>query len=487
MNSKVSVKKNFVMNMFLTMSSIIFPVITFPYVSRILLPEGTGKVTFAVSFIAYFNLISQLGIPTYGIRACAKVRDNKCELTRVAHELLLINQVMCIFSYIILGLVLIFIPRFRQDRLLYIIISFTVFLSAIGMEWLYKGLEQYTYITVRSVIFKFIALLATFLLIHTKKDYVIYGGISIFASSASNVLNFINAHKYIGFKPIGGYDIKRHLKPVLVFFALSCAATIYSNLNAVMLGLVNTDADVGYYNAAIKIKTILVSVVTSLGAVLLPRASYYLEHNEVRKYISMTQKALRFVLIFATPISVYFILYAKEGILFLSGNAYEKSILPMQIVMPTVFLIGLNDIMGTQILVPKGKEKYFFFFFFIAALVDLILCFILLDPYASVGSAIGLLSAEATVTFILFLFVKREMGNVFKNLNYYQVLIGCMIAGASSLVAKFLPYGSFVKLAISSIVFGLVYFGFMIILRNDIMIEIIETSVNMIKNKLDFI
>ena len=172
MNSKVSVKKNFVMNMFLTMSSIIFPVITFPYVSRILLPEGTGKVTFAVSFIAYFNLISQLGIPTYGIRACAKVRDNKCELTRVAHELLLINQVMCIFSYIILGLVLIFIPRFRQDRLLYIIISFTVFLSAIGMEWLYKGLEQYTYITVRSVIFKFIALLATFLLIHTNIYYL---------------------------------------------------------------------------------------------------------------------------------------------------------------------------------------------------------------------------------------------------------------------------------------------------------------------------
>ena len=143
--------------------------------------------------------------------------------------------------------------------------------------------------------------------------------------------------------------------------------------------------------------------------------------------------------------------------------------------------------MGTQILVPKGKEKYFLLAEIIAALVDLILCFILLDPYASVGSAIGLLSAEATVTFILFLFVKREMGNVFKNLNYYQVLIGCMIAGASSLVAKFLPYGSFVKLAISSIVFGLVYFGFMIILRNDIMIEIIETSVNMIKNKLDFI
>ena len=171
-----SIKINFIMNMILTMSSFIFPLITFPYVSRILLPVGTGKVSFATSLISYFSMFAQLGIPTYGIRVCAKVRDNREELTRTVQELLTINLVMSVLSYIALFIVLTFVPRLQADKPLYIIMSFTIILTSIGMEWLYKALEQYMYITVRSVIFKFIALIAMFLLIHEQQDYVIYGG-----------------------------------------------------------------------------------------------------------------------------------------------------------------------------------------------------------------------------------------------------------------------------------------------------------------------
>lgn len=163
------------------------------------------------------------------------------------------------------------------------------------MEWLYKALEQYTYITIRSVIFKFIALIAMFLLIHQQSDYIIYGAISIFASSASNIFNFFNVHKYISLRPVGEYNFKQHLKAVSVFFALSCAATIYVNLDTVMLGFMKTNVDVGYYNAAVKIKTILVSIVTSLGTVLLPRASYYVEHGLKEDFYRITKKAINFV------------------------------------------------------------------------------------------------------------------------------------------------------------------------------------------------
>lgn len=131
------------------------------------------------------------------------------------------------------------------------------------MEWLYKALEQYTYITVRSIIFKLIAVVAMFVLVHEQKDYVIYGGISILAASASNVFNFFHAHKYVSIKPVGSYNFRQHLKPIVIFFAMSCAATIYTNLDTVMLGFMTSDAEVGYYNAAVKIKSILVSVVTS--------------------------------------------------------------------------------------------------------------------------------------------------------------------------------------------------------------------------------
>lgn len=203
--------------MLLTMSSFIFPLITFPYVSRILLPEGTGKVSFATSLISYFSMFAQLGIPTYGIRACAKVRDNREELTRTAQELLIINLIMSVVLYIVFFGAILLVPRLHNERNLYVIVSCTIILTSIGMEWLYKALEQYTYITLRSVLFKFIALIMMFLLIHKKSDYLLYGGISIFAASASNIFNFINVHRFIDLRPVGNYNFKRHLKPIITF------------------------------------------------------------------------------------------------------------------------------------------------------------------------------------------------------------------------------------------------------------------------------
>ena len=149
MRKKASLKINFIMNSILTMSQFIFPLITFPYISRILLPVGTGKVSFATSIVSYFALFAQLGIPTYGIRACAKVRDDKKELTRTVQEIFIINLVMSLITYVVFFFAIYYVPRLRQDKELLMIIGLTIFFNAIGMEWLYKALEQYTYITIR--------------------------------------------------------------------------------------------------------------------------------------------------------------------------------------------------------------------------------------------------------------------------------------------------------------------------------------------------
>ena len=291
----------------------------------------------------------------------------------MAQELLIINIIMSMISYMVLIILLFYVPKFRCEKELYVILSFNIILTSIGMEWLYKALEQYTYITVRSVIFKFIALIFMFFLVHKQTDYVIYGGITIFAASASNILNLINAHKFINLKPVGNYNFRRHLKPVLIFFAMSCATTIYTNLDTVMLGFMTTDTDVGYYNAAVKIKVILVSVVTSLGTVLLPRASYYIQRGELKEFHRITRKALNFVFLMATPLFVYFIYFAKEGIFFLSGNNYVGSIIPMQVIMPTLLLIGITNILGIQILVPTGREKIVLYSEIVGAVVDVII------------------------------------------------------------------------------------------------------------------
>lgn len=471
---KKSIKLNFIMNIILTMSSFIFPLITFPYVSRVLLPVGTGKVSMATSVITYFSMFAQLGIPTYGIRACAKVRDNREKLSKVAQELLIINIIMSMISYMVLIILLFYVPKFRCEKELYVILSFNIILTSIGMEWLYKALEQYTYITVRSVIFKFIALIFMFFLVHKQTDYVIYGGITIFAASASNILNLINVHKFINLKLVGNYNFRRHLKPVLIFFAMSCATTIYTNLDTVMLGFMTTDTDVGYYNAAVKIKVILVSVVTSLGTVLLPRASYYIQRGELKEFHRITRKALNFVFLMATPLFVYFIYFAKEGIFFLSGNNYVGSIIPMQVIMPTRLLIGITNILGIQILVPTGREKIVLYSEIVGAVVDVIINALLIPVYASTGAAIGTLVAELAVFIVQYMTLKNEVHDSFKQIHFIKITIALVLASLASLWIKGLGWGDFAMLVISAILFFGVYGITLLILKEEMILEILE-------------
>ena len=491
MAKSTSIKRNFVMNALLTMSTFIFPLITFPYVSRILGPLGTGKVSLATSVVSYFTMFAQLGITTYGIRSCAKVRDNKEELTRTSHELLMINMITTAISFVSFIIALIFIPRLREERTLYIIVSLNIILSSLGMEWLYKALEQYTYITVRSIIFKFISFIGMFLLIHSEKDYVIYGGLTIFAGCASNVLNLINVRKYIYIKSVGNYNLKRHIKAVWVFFAMACATTIYTHLDTVMLGFMKTDEDVGFYNAAVKIKSILVSVVTSLGTVLLPRASYYIKNNMIDEFHRITNKALNFVFLLASPLLVYFMIFAKQGILFLSGNDYLNAVFPMQIIMPTLLLIGITNILGIQILVPLGREKIVLYSEIAGAVVDLVLNAILIPLMASSGAAIGTLVAEIVVLIVQVIALNTEVKEAFRKVSYLRIVIGLLLAGLVSFWTKLLPLytyfnttmASFLMILISGCLFFLMYGIVMLITKEPLVAEITGQLVAKLKRR----
>ncbi len=483
MEKQKSLKVNFIMNVILTMSSFIFPLITFPYVSRVLMPVGTGKVSFATSLISYFSMFAQLGIPTYGIRACAKVRDNREELTRTAHELLFINLIMSAISYVALFFALAFVPRLQDDRTLYVVVSFTIILTSIGMEWLYKALEEYVYITVRSIIFKAVALVAMFLLIHSESDYVIYGGISIFAASASNILNFINAHRYIDMKPVGNYNMRRHLKAVAIFFAMACATTIYTNMDTIMLGFMTTDEDVGYYNAAVRIKSILVSVVTSLGTVLLPRVSYYVEHKMLDDFKRVTQKAINFVFILASPMALYFILYARQGVLFLSGSEYEGSIIPMMVIMPTLLLIGLTNIMGIQILVPLGEELKVLYSEIAGAVANVIVNAVLIPRMQSTGAAIGTLVAETVVLIVQCWELRGRMSGSFRAVRYWKIIVGMILGTAISFWVVTLGLSNIVTLVITAILFFVAYGVFLLVTKETLTVEIFGQVMERIRRK----
>ncbi|WP_329886188.1 flippase [Pseudoramibacter faecis] len=468
---KVSIKRNFLMNSLLTLSSFIFPMITFPYISRILLPAAIGRVSYATSLVVYFNLIAQLGIPTYGIRACAQVRDDKLKLTRVVQELFIINLLMSGLVYILFFGLLVLVPQLQDDRMLYIVMSSAILFNALGIDWMYQGLEQYAYITKRSILFKFFALIMMFAFIHQPGDYIIYGGISIFASSASNILNFMNARKFILMKYVGGYQFKRHFRAIGIFFAMSCATIIYTNLDTIMLKWLTTNIDVGYYNTAVRVKTILVGIVTSLGAVLLPRASYYVENQMLEDFRRVSKKAINFVVVFASPISLYFILFAKPSIYLLSSSAFAGAIKPMQIIMPTVMLIGITNILGIQILVPLGRQKIIMWSEIAGAGIDFLVNWLLIPKYASAGAAFGTLLAEIIVLVIQFVSLRQEIKFIYRQIYFGKIglalLAGCIFSfWALKVSPVFIVHfgnimGNLMTLILS---FGLFFAGYIMIL-----------------------
>ncbi len=452
-----TVKFNFFMNIILTASSFIFPMITFPYVSRILLPEGVGRVNFVAAIASYFTMFAMLGVPTYGVRACAKVRDDKEELSRTVQEILIINMVVGVLAYAVYFLAVWNIPRLRSDATLFYIMGAAIGLNVIGVEWMYKGLEEYSYITIRSLLFKLVSLILMFLFVKGRGDYVIYGAVSLLASTGSNVLNLLRLSRHIILRPVGGYRFRRHLKSIVVFFLMSVATTVYTNLDTVMLGFMKTDAEVGYYSAAVKVKNILVSMVTALGTVLLPRVSYYIEHKMEEEFVRISQKALNFVVVAALPLMIYFMIYAEESVLLLSGDAFAGAVLPMQIIMPTVFFIGITNMLGIQILVPLDKENLVFCSVLAGAIVDLLINAACIPFMASAGAALGTLIAEFVVLVVQIIMLRDRIGQFTQSLQVGKILAATISAALGCFWVKKLQLSCFFTLFISALFFFGIY------------------------------
>lgn len=467
-----SVKFNFIMNFLLTASSIIFPLITFPYVSRILGAAGNGKVAFATSVLSYFTMFASLGIPTYGIRICAQMREDKEKLSRTVQELLIINTITLAIVYAVFVVLVFFVPEFSQERELLYISSITMVLNVFGVSWLYSALEQYAFITTCSLIFKVISIIMMFAWVKNPKDYIIYGAITVFASSGSYVMNFISLHKYVTLKKSGRYDFKKHIRPVVIFFAMSAAISVYTNLDVVMLRFIKDDAEVGYYNAAIKVKTILVSLITSLGTVLLPRLSYYAEQKDKQAFYKTIVKAFNFVVVFASSVMMYFMLFAKETILVLSGEEFLASIPAMILLMPTVLLIGLSNITGIQILTPLGKEKEVLISIVWGAVLDFVLNLVLIEKYGAAGAAFATLLAELVVLVVQCIYLRESLSSILKSVSIGKTLIALITASVVVIFLKMnltmIPFG---VICIAGIVFYGVYGLLLLVMKEPFVME----------------
>ena len=479
-----SVKYNFIMNAILTVAGIIFPLITFPYISRVLLVEGSGKVAFATSVVTYFTMFASLGIPTYGVRACAIVRDNKEKLSKTVQELLIISGGTTLLTYIVFGISLFVIPEFAQERTLLLIAGLGIGLNTIGVQWLYNALEQYSYITTCSILFKVIGMILMFLLVKESSDYQIYGGVYVIASFGSYVLNFICLRKFVTFQKTGTYQFKQHLKHIMVFFAMSAGASIYLNLDVVMLRFLQSNEAVGYYNAGIKVKTVLVTCVTSLGTVLLPRLSYYIETADKKAFQLMVGKAFRFVFVAASAVTVCFSIFARESILLLSGEAFLPAVGPMMILMPTVLLIGLSNVTGIQILTPNGREREVMYSIWGGAILDFVLNLIVIPKFSANGAALSTLLAEGMVLLLQCWFLRDVLWSYIRQVQCWKIVIALAVASVMTIPVKiWIDSGVFVTLLVSAIVFFGGYAVVLLLLKEPFVSEILNSGIHAIVRK----
>lgn len=471
-----SIKFNFIMNFILTASSILFPLITAPYILRVLGPTGNGKVDSAAAILTYFTMFASLGIPTYGIRACAKVRDDKEKLSKTVQELMIINAVSTLFIYLVfLGMVF-FVPQFAEDRTLLMINSISMVLNVIGVTWFYSAVEQYAYITTCSIVFKLISVVLMFLAVKNPEDYVKYASITVFAASASYLFNFYNLRKYISFRKTGVYEFKKHIKPILIFFATSAAISVYTNLDVVMLRFMRGNTEVGYYTTAIKVKNLLVSLITSLGTVLLPRLSYYIQKGEKEAFEKMIVKAFNFVMLIGVSVSLYFVVMAKESILLLAGKDYGASVVPMQILMPAVLFIGLSNITGIQVLTPKGEEIKVLYSIIWGAVLDFLLNLLLIGKYGAAGAAFATLAAEFVVLAVQAVYLRDMLKRTVRKIGFKENLVSAVTAGIALLAVKrTLKLPVFPSLVVTAVTFFGVYGCMLLIQKEKFAFEILQT------------
>lgn len=389
-----SLRKNAFLNIVYKLSSILFPLITYPYVSRILLADNLGRVSFFTSLTNYMLMIGSLGISTYGIRIVAKTRNNKRELSVVVKELLIINLVVTFIASLFLIASIIFVEKFQKNLLLMFISLCQILIAPLGMEWLYGGLEQYEYIAKRSITMKIISLIFIFLFVHEKEDYIIYAAILMLGYIGNYICNFVYSKKFIDYSIKQKWKLKRHLKAVLILFASILAINIYTNVDTLMLGFIKGDRAVGLYDVACKGKLVLLSLINAISTVLFPRLSYYLAEKDIVSYNKVLKKSISVIMGIAIHLSIFFVIEAKDVVIFLGGNAYEDATLCMQILMPILIISGFSNITGNQILLPHGKDISYMRAVMTGAIVDIILNLFFMPRYSLYGAAFATLMAE---------------------------------------------------------------------------------------------
>ena len=391
-----SLKKNFIYNAILTMSGYIFPLMVYPYVSRVLGVANIGACNFVDSIVEYFTILSMMGMNTIGIREIAKCKNDQQKLDNVFSQLFSLNTLTTITAIIILIIATNIVPKFAPYKdLLYIGVG-KLFFNYMLINWFFQGLENFKYIAARTIFVKILFVISVFLFVNNEIDVKLYYFLVALTWAGNGIINFIYAKKYVSFN----FTLKINKAIIGSFFILGVywfMNSMYTTLNVAFLGFATNDIEVGYYTTANKLLTVIMTMFTALTSVMVPRVSVALKSNDNSEAKALIRKAINALMLFAIPLIFFVFPFSQELIYLMSGKGYEGATTPLQIMTPLFFLVGYDQIIVLQTLLPMGKDKDILRNSILAASVGIISNIFLTLNFGKNGSAIVLILAELSV------------------------------------------------------------------------------------------
>lgn len=403
----MSLKKNFIYSSILTVSTYLFPLLVYPYISRTLGLSNIGVVNFVDNLVNYFILISMMGITTVGVREIAAVRNNHEQLSSTFMSLLSLTGITTFIAILVLWIAMYTVPTLipYQD-LLYVGLLKLVF-NLFLMEWFFMGMEDFKYITNRSILIKCIYVICVFLFIKDTSDYKIYYVLCVLMIVANAMVNLIYCRKFIHFS-FNSIDIRPFYKAFLIMGVYVLLTNVYTMLNPVWLGFVTNTDEVGYFTTATKLHTIIMAVLLSFTNILFPRVSNLLSEGKQDEYWEKINISFDAICLFAFPTISYMLVAGPELLHLVVGDGFEGSYTPLRIITPLVLIIGIEQILVIQILMAMHQDKIVLRNSFIGAVVTFVFNILLTAGMGAVGSAIVWVIAECVIMVLSIAIIYRR-------------------------------------------------------------------------------
>lgn len=481
---KKSLGLNAILNGFRSVLNLLFPLVTFPYISRVLQADGIGKYNFSNSIISYFLLIAALGIVNYSVREGSRFRDNRKKMSEFASQIFTINMFSTAVAYILLAVSLINFKNLHPYTVAILIFGLQIFFTTIGIEWIYTIYEEYAYITIRSIVFKILSMILLFVFVRKSSDYLNYVIITVFSSVGSNILNYFHAKKFCDIKITLKIDWKKHLKPIFVIFATGIATQIYVNSDITILGILKSDYIVGIYSVSSKIYNIVKSLVQAIVIVTVPRLSMLLGKGEIEKFKKLLNQVTELLLLFTLPATVGLYMLAPQVIILISGRGYLRGVTSLRLLCPALMLSVFSWIFAYCVLLPSKKESKFLVAAIASAILNIVLNFLLIPFMSENGAALTTSLAELLMIIMIIYYSRSFLDGVYgksflKDIISY--ILGSFAIIIICLLVNNLMCSTFVQLLVAVITSVIIYSIILIICKNQMAIKVLE----FVKEKLN--